>query len=290
MREDAIDEFESLFEQASIPVLDIKEVVLNRLSAILVGHPLDATILSLATYLKSRFGATVTVHRLADQVDESTSAQARNMGFELVEDSFSSAVELLGQIATSRCHLVIMPAPQNEAARALDLDDLVEGVLPPVLVVRQPIDSPAAVFKTILHSLTANFQQTQNFSYSFTLVEDGGAVRLLHTIAAAEIDDVRDALQVSPDIAADDGDELLKNLAHHGERFLKAVVLASRDKPCDVSYRLAVGDVVAEVRAEIAGGGFGLLVVGKHRSGRSHVAAEDYRLMHQVTDIPVLAL
>jgi hypothetical protein len=46
MRKDAIDEFESLFEQAPIPVLDIEEVPLIRASPVRISHPPGDTILS----------------------------------------------------------------------------------------------------------------------------------------------------------------------------------------------------------------------------------------------------
>jgi len=105
-----------------------------------------------------------------------------------------------------------------------------------------------------------------------------------------ELEDVRDALQVSPDIAEESGEELLRNLAQHAERYLKAVVAAGLKRPFDVTYRLAVGDVIDVVRAELDVGDYGLLVVGKHQEGYSNVSADDYQLMHQVRDIPVLAL
>jgi hypothetical protein len=106
----------------------------------------------------------------------------------------------------------------------------------------------------------------------------------------AELEDVRDALLVSPETTDEEGDELLAKMAHHGERFLKGVVAASRKEPFDVGYRIVVGDVVDTVRAELESGDYGLLVVGRHEDGRSHVAADDYQLMHAVTEVPVLAL
>ena len=68
MRERSLEEFESIFERASIPVLDIEPVRLARVSAVLEGHPLDASILSLASYLKAGFGAEVLLH-WSKQVD-----------------------------------------------------------------------------------------------------------------------------------------------------------------------------------------------------------------------------
>ena len=165
-----------------------------------------------------------------------------------------------------------------------------QGTAPPILIVRQEIEDPAALFNSILHSLTGNFQQTRNFSYSFTLAGDGGRLMLLHVIDDDEVQDVRGALQVSPDIADRSGEALLENLARHGERYLKAVVAASRDRSFDVSYRLAVSDIITTVRQELATQRYGLLVVGSHQEGHSYVAADDYQLMHQVRDIPVLAL
>jgi hypothetical protein len=211
------------------------------------------------------------------------------MGLAPMARPFASTAELVGQISIGRSQLVLLPDPQG-ATPPVEIDALVQGTAPPILVIRAPLERPQAVFRRILHSLTGNFQQTRNFAHSFALVEDGGAVVLLHTIDQTELHDVRDALRVSPDIAADDGEELIQSLTRRGERYLKAVVAASRKFPYDVSYRLAVGEVRATVERELAAGDYGLLVVGRHQEGYSHVEAEDYQLMHQVRQVPVLAL
>ncbi len=113
---------------------------------------------------------------------------------------------------------------------------------------------------------------------------------LLHTIDATELEDVRDSLQVSPEISQRGEAELLESLTHHGERYLKAVVTASRDLKCDVRYRLALGEVLPVIQQELARGPYGLRVIGRHQQGKSYVDADVYQLMHRVTDIPVLAL
>ena len=97
-------------------------------------------------------------------------------------------------------------------------------------------------------------------------------------------------MRVSSDVSDDDEQEVLAHLTHHGERYLKAVVAASRDMPYDVSYRLRLGDIVEVTQQELVGGEYGLLVVGHHEEGHSHITAADYQLMHLVRDVPVLAL
>ena len=292
MRERSLDEFESIFERASIPVLDIEETALTRISVVLAGSPLDASILALAADLKKRFGSEVRVHR-PDGVDLSearTTAGAH--GFAISDETYASTADLVRHVQGSDAHLVLLTESEGADALSpeLDLDALVEDTDPPVLVVRRELENPSAVFTRILHSLTGNFQQTQNFTHSFTLVTDNGELLLLHVISDDQVDDVRETLQVSPEIADRTGGRLLANLAHHGERYLKAVVAASREEPFEVRYRLAVGDVVSTVRRELASGRYSLLVVGCHQEGRSEVSASDYRLMHQVRDVPVLAL
>ena len=290
MRERSLDEFESIFEQASIPVLDIEEVALPRMAAVLKDDPLDTSILDLAAYLKTRFQAEVQVHWPAAMGADRAGKAARNRGLEPAPDPFASTAELVGQVSIGRNRLILLPEPESESRRVLDLDALVEGTAPPILVVRQPIREPGAVFRRILHGLTGNFRQTQNFSYSFTLVEPPGAILLLHAIKEEELQDVRDALRVSSDITEETGEDLLDSVAHYGERFLKGVVAASHTAPYDVSYRIVIGKLIETVRRELTGGDYGLLVVGRHVEGHSHVAAEDYQLMHSVRDIPVLAL
>ena len=62
MRENSLDEFESIFERASIPVLDITEIRIARIAAVLKNDPLDASVVALAGYLKERFDAVVRLH------------------------------------------------------------------------------------------------------------------------------------------------------------------------------------------------------------------------------------
>ena len=290
MRERSLEEFESIFERASIPVLDIEPVRLARVSAVLEGDPLDASILSLASYLKERFGAEVLLH-YSKQVDaDEARAIANRHEFQPAEAPYDSEIELSGQITTAATELVLLGVPAGQEDRGVSLDPLVRETLPPILIVHRPVGEAETVFRRVLHSLTGNFQQTQNFAYSFALVAASGELVLLHTIDATELEDVRDSLQVSPEISQRGEAELLESLTHHGERYLKAVVTASRDLQCDVRYRLALGEVLPVIQQELARGPYGLLVIGRHQQGKSYVDADVYQLMHRVTDIPVLAL
>lgn len=288
MREKSLDEFESIFERASIPVLDITEIRIARIAAVLKNDPLDASVIALAGYLKERFDAEVRLH-FVPGVDASGSAAAS--GFQATDTCFNSTAELVGQISIGRSQLIILPEPQTQGARVVDLLTMIEGAAPPVLLLRKPVESPESVFRRVLHALTGNFRLDRNFEYSFSLVADqGGSLMLLHTVSDIEIDDVRDALRVSPDIQDDQREELISRMGKHGERYLKGVVAAGRESPYDVSYRIEVGEVIPSVRRELQRGGYGLLVVGAHREGHSHVAAEDYQLIDLVRDVPVLAL
>lgn len=288
MRERAIDQFESIFERASIPVLDIREVALRRISLVLKNDALDASVLKIAKYLAERFDAAVTVHWPAAAV--SAVQAVKDAGFAPVSSAFESTAALIGQIALTHSQLVLIPEPQEETARVVNADDLVKGTAPPILLVRQPIDDARAVFRNILHSLSGKFQQTENFSYSFALIEDGGLLLLLHAIDRDDIAGVREAMQIASDVSETDEQEILENMRHHGERYLKAVVAASRKQPYEVDYRLRLGGVVDAARNELASGSYGLLVVGHHEEGHSRITAADYQLMHLIRDIPVLAL
>jgi hypothetical protein len=289
MRERSLDQFESIFERASIPVLDIQELDLKRIAAVLRGGELDESVLRLARYLGGRFEADVRLHWSAAVNADQLAGQAEAGEFARASGPFGSTAELVGQISIGRSQLVLLADP-HDTSPAVDIDALVQGTAPPILLIRRPLERPQAALQRVLHSLTGNFQQTQNFAHSFALVEDGGAIVLLHTIDQTELHQVRDALRVSPDIGTAGGEELLQSLTRRGERYLKAVVAASREFPYDVSYRLAVGEVRATVEQELAAGDYGLLVVGRHQEGYSHVEAEDYQLMHQVRHVPVLAL
>jgi hypothetical protein len=290
MRESAIEQFESLFERASIPVLDIREITLRRISVILKGDRLDESILVLADYLKDRFQAQVQVHWSSSAYPSLLAAAESVHRFTPASAPFESTAALIGQVALAHSQLVLIPEPENEAARVVDKDRLVEGSAPPILLVRAPTGQPKAVFQRILHSLSGHFQQTENFAYSFTLVEEHGTLRLLHAIDQNDLAAVREAMHVAPDVSAENEKEILEHLTHRGERYLKAVVAASRKFPYEVTYRLRLGDVVTTVQRELATGSYGLLVVGHHEEGYSRITAADYQLMHLVREVPVLAL
>ncbi len=288
MREKSIEQFEALFERASIPVLHIERVPLARIAAVCKNDPLDASALRLARHLHARFGSRVDVFfsRRAGRKQIASAAA----GFDLHPEPFDSTAELVGQLTIAGSELLILPEPADAPARVVKLDELVLGSAPPVLVFRQPIDDPRAVFARILHTLSGNFTQTRNFSYSFTLVEDGGQIELLHVIDQTELEPVCQTLRLSPQHAGD-ADALITRVQQLAEKYLRAVVSAARPAPCEVGYRLAVGPVVETVQTQLAASTWGLLVVGRHDdTGRSHVNAQDYQLLHRVREVPVLAL
>jgi len=290
LREDAIDEFESIFERASIPVLDVQEVRLERIAVVLKGHPLDGSILRLASELKQRFSASISAHGVDTDKGRAALDAARESGFEASPTAFRSTAELVGQISVGCAQLVLIPEPGDLPESLVDKNDLVRGSAPPILLVRKPIDDAATVFQNVLHSLSGNFRQTQNFAFSFALTAGGGRLFLLHAIDENEVLHVRDALRVSPEMDTSERDGLLEQMMRQGERYLKGVVAASKRSNYEIAYRIAVGNVVETVTAELARGEYGLLVVGQHQAGHSDVSAADYRLMHEVRDVPVLAL
>ncbi len=287
MREKSIEQFEAVFERASIPVLEIERLEMARIAAVCKADPLDESALRLARHLAQRFGSRVEVF-YARRADRQRLASAAG-GLTLHVEPFDSTAELVGQLSIAGAELLILPEPADAPARVVDLDALVLGSAPPVLVLRRPVEDPARVFGRILHVLSGNFRQTRNFSYSFTLVERGGEVELLHVIDRQELEPVCQTLRLEP-AGSDDADTLIERLQQHAGRYLRAVVAATREAPCEVRYRLAVGPIVETVQQALRRGDWGLLVVGRHESGRSHVSAEDYQLLHRVRDVPVLAL
>jgi len=295
LRDKSLDEFESIFEKASIPVLDIQEIAIRRVCALVLGGQLDESILALAEYFQDRFHANISICYADSAETDKVLKTAKQKNMVPLQKSFSSMSELVGQLVLQKCDLILAPEPDQVEAGGqcppYELDTLIEALTPPVLLVRNPMTEPAGTFRRILHSLTGNFQQTQNFEYSFTLVDDeNGELMLLHVIDQEEMQGVRNALKLSAEINEKQGDTLLEKMSHQGERYLKGVVAAGRDQPYQVSYRLEIGEVVPTVRRELERQSYTLLVVGRHREGKSYMAADDYQLMRMVKDIPVLAL
>lgn len=289
MRDRQIEQFEALFERASIPVLDIPELELTRLSAILKGSSLAESVLQVAAHLAGRHKVEVKLH-YGSSAEGELSSRATQHGYQLEDSPFTDTSQLIEQISSFDPQLVIVPVPAETELQMIDINRLVEGIKPPILLIRQEIADGGQIFKQILHCLTGNFQQTENFSHSFRLVAEAGEVLLLHVINHEELDDVRDALQLTSEVDTAEQGQILAEMARHGERYLKGVVAAAGQLSCNVRYQLEVGNARSVVEAELSKCKYGLLVVGAHESGRSHVGAEVYQLMHLVTGCAVLAL
>jgi hypothetical protein len=289
VRDRSLGEFESIFERASIPVLEIPEVPLKRVSVCLSAGMLDGSLLTLANYFKQRFDSEIMLHWSSAVEDDEAQAVASREMLQQAGGAFGSLNELIEQIVVAETELIIV-ASGEQGLEPENLDRLVSELGPPVLMVPCAIEDPQQTFRSALHSLTGSFQQRKNFAFSFRLVELGGRLLLLHTISDTEVDDVRESLRVAPRVSQEEAAELLLAMGHHGERYLKAIVSASSELDCDVTYRISLGNPVELVRSELECRPYGLLVVGCHRQGASHVAADVYQLMHTVTRVPVLAL
>lgn len=289
----SIDEFEAIFERASIPVLDIVPHRPARVTVVLQGGETDGTACAMGAVLRSRFadeGCELLARRVVELDAETARKTARAQKIDLSDDAFASTAELIGQTSIDRSQLIILASGADGGGeRLVDLDALVSGARPPILVVPRRIDDAASVFMNVLHSLSGKFRQTQNFAYPFGLTAPGGHLHMLHVIDENDIGDVREALKLSA-LDGEDRDALLRELSQQGDRYLEAVVAAARNEPFDVAYELVVGDVVASVERVLSGGDYSMLVVGTHREGHSEVSAADYELMHRVTSVPVLAL
>jgi hypothetical protein len=276
-----LEEFEALYEQASIPVLELPPLQLQSVAVLARGMALDRCALAIAGDLAQRHSVAIRVLATSDASNAADlPAGAQREAVATQEACVESA---------SQSDLVIVPANPRAAAPLVDLDRFVEQVRAPILLLQSEV-SPSGLFERILHTLTGNFEQRQNFAYSFGLAAERGRVQLLHVIREDEIEDVREALQLTEGITQQLQEEVLEHMRHHGERYLKGVVRAARELPCEVTYQLEVGGVLDRVEKELAHGQHTLLVVGAHEDGRSHVAADVYQLMHQVRDLPVLAL
>ncbi|MEK6234652.1 MAG: hypothetical protein N2C14_08060, partial [Planctomycetales bacterium] len=193
MRERSIDEFEAIFQKASIPVFGVPEVKINRVSAVLKGDALDASSVSVATYLRDRFNAEGLLH-WTERAERRVAAElAAAHQLQLCPEPFQSTVDLAEQVVQADPQMLLLPEPADLDFRVVRLDDLVEKVTAPVLILRTVIDQPAEMFRRVLRCLTGNFQTTRNFAYAFKLTEPDGVLELLHTVADTEIADVKDA-------------------------------------------------------------------------------------------------
>jgi hypothetical protein len=286
----SLDEFESIFEKASIPVFDLPGLELSNCSIVLRDGVLDGSILSLAGYLKARFSCTVQLHWPSILSGEKADRLATENGLKSFGSPYTSTEEMAGQIDPGECQLLLFSEAIHEENRIVELDRLVELVSVPILLVKAPVEDPSSLFRRVLHCLSGNPENIKHLFYSFDIVEPKGMLHLLHTIDESELDDICRVLRASPDVVTQSRNDLLRALEQHAERYLRGAVAATEERSYEVDYTLAFGNVLETVKKELSRQDYGLLVAGTHRAGRSHIAAVDYQLLRLAGEIPVLAL
>ena len=116
MRQRSLHEFESLFERASIPVLDIEPVKIGRIAVVCEGATLDGSALETGDYLKRRFAAEGALLWSSDWDDESALSVASRKEFQPASEAFTSTEELVSQIGSTGAKLVVLPVSDASPA------------------------------------------------------------------------------------------------------------------------------------------------------------------------------
>ena len=269
-------------------MFDVEPLQLRHIAAVASGGELDESVLAISGQLRKRFDCRAILHRHNSVSQGEASRLASEHFHGLTSESFRDARRLAEDLNRDACQLVVLPL--GEAAAGVDLDELVRHSSAPVLIVRRPVADPLAIFDSVLHVMTGDLARIANMGYSFGLVNSGGRLTLQHSISEAELEDTRRLIKGERDEGSENPAQLVSELQRYAERYLEGIVEAHRSEPYAVSYRLAVGDALERARQGIAECHASLLITGTHLRGESFVDAEEYRLMHSVSEIPVLAL
>jgi len=300
MKERDLDEFESLFQRAIVPTIEVEKIDISDVIVLADFSDRAEACGKVAADLRERFGARVSVRFLLHPAEHAHEGDARARmerigGGErrIVEgDPVAHLREICEEEKPS---LIIAPAPlhlREEAGDDLALGTFVDTLLVataiPTLLIRGPADG--AIFDRILAKIPGGRHELiEQFSFAFALCRPGGLIRLLHVVEEARLKELGELLEVAPEIYTDEGAAgLLSAIETRMNHLLRGAVRTAKDAAFTVETDLAVGDPF-EILPKKAKG-YSLLIVGAASEHIEFLESRAYALIRSVPGISVLAL
>lgn len=314
MDERALNEFESVFEAAVRPSVNIEPLAWSRILVALDGSDREASAMAVATHLAQRVGCALHLiatrailegeeeAKLRETLDLRLAAATRvaeEAKLEVTgEVQLGSPGEiLLAQLEAAPTTLLIVPTPHggqtpDQTTLGSTVDHLLKVSDTPALLIKAPISDPAAVFKRLLAYLPGGFEVGPHFSIPFGLVEPQGQLELMHVVNEEEVQRYAAAFEVTPD--ADEGsakaEAMIRGIESKMTALLQAAVKEVRDEPFECRSFVTQGNPVEQVALHVLNQGDSLLIVESESRPETPVSPEAYTLLKEITGVPILAL
>jgi hypothetical protein len=285
MKERDIDEFESLFQRAIIPTIEVSRIAIPDIVVLADGSATADACARIAQHLRGRFRSRVCVHYL------------RNPGDLPADDHRVVEGDPLKHLRhitdEEKPALIIAPAPLHlEDSEDPGLGDLVDALLVataiPTLLVRGTPDE--SIFQRILAKIPGGRHDLiEQFSVAFALCGAGGTIRLLHIVNEHDVQRLANVLEITPEIDTAEGtEELLHAIETRMDHLLRGAIRAAEDAPFRVESDIEVGDPFVIVPEQAKD--FSLLIVGSQSSHEEFLSSRAYELIRRLPDVTVLAL
>lgn len=314
MDESALNEFESLFEAAVRPTVELQPVRWSRVVVALDGSERGEAAVAVAVAIAKRFAAPaffLATRALLEGVDEATlqakldegvaAAKAQAEAAGVVADG-AARIGAPGEVILAEerrepTSLLVVPTPHggqtpDQTTLGSTVDHLLKASDVPTLLIKAPLAAPAGLFQRILAYIPGGFTVGPHFSIPFALTEPGGTLELMHVVDADEVRKYAAAFDITPD---DDTEErqaatMIRGLEEKMTALLEAAVGEVRDEPFTCRSLVGEGNPIQRVALRLLNEHVTLLVVESESRPEVAVPAEAYAMIKEITGVPILAL
>ena len=313
MDERSIDEFESLFESAIRPSVEIEPVEWTRILVSLDGSDRADAATAVALHLAQRvkvpvrFLSTLRMWQGEDQAaTKKTLQEWLDAALRKASDAGvqASGITVHGhpgdaivtEAESEPCSLLIAPTPYGEedlsdrTTLGVTVDYLLTKLEVPMLLIKEILDNPEQVFAQILMYIPGSFEIGPHFSIPFGMVETSGQLELLHVVEEADIRRVAQALEITPDIDSGKSESIERSIEAHMEHLLGEAVKEVRNESYTCQSVVEVGNPIERVALNLLRAKNTLLVVDSETRSDVPIEAEAYSIVKQIAGVPILVL
>jgi hypothetical protein len=258
----AVEASMDLFSRARVGT--VAPIDPRRPSAVLLaldGTSQDGLGIAIARQFRERFECTVALvdAREAGATDELTGPTAEALGGQVQPKTAGDSFEqILAAVDDSKCELLITPCPYGRDLESVGPDsagtvtDVLLARSPvPVLVVRQPYEPPAKMFRRVRMVLTAeNEVAPLAAGWGAGLIGPGGVFELILVLEREMYENFHALIQsIAPDMEVS-ADSLSNALAHNYMRLHRGLQKTAAGEGFEYKLKLEVGEGPATPAAE----------------------------------------
>jgi len=299
-RERQLDEFESIFQRAVVPTIEVEKIEIERIVVLHDFSDRGPACVAAADELRHRFEASVSHRFLLRDRDAAFEADAREKlaaagapDGEIVRGDPAAHVAQVAE--TDRPSLIIASAPllahessEEAAVAGRFIDALLVATPIPTLLMRSAWRG--SVFERILAKIPGGRHDLiEQFSFAFALCRPGGQLRLLHIVDQERLERLAEILEVTPEIDTATGKAHLTAAAERRMgQLLRGAVLTGRGAGFRADSDIRVGDPFEILPNEVLDST--LLILGSQGSHAEFLESRAYELMNRIPNLPVLAL